>query len=114
MKIKFYLLVLIMSLAIHSCSDGSNNPTLVPTTTPETQYKTVQKVIKDLKESTEQSTNYHYKYDWYNGKFRQQPNIHTTTTTYYFVYTDGTYDVVSKERFIVGSKGDTIEIKVKL
>lgn len=64
----------------------------------EYKYVTTKKIIKDLKGVQEQHTDYHYKYDWLNGKFRQRPNIYTESQ-YYIIYNDNTHEEVNRDKW---------------
>lgn len=68
---------------------------------------TYTKVIKDLKEVQETRTDYHYKYDWLNSKFRQQPKI-SAETQYFVIYTDFSHEEVNRDTWLSYSKGDSI------
>jgi len=66
------------------------------------------RIVKHIKEDTETKTSYHYKYDWLNGKFRQQPKI-SSETKYYIIFTDGSMEETTKEKGMFYEKGDTIK-----
>jgi hypothetical protein len=99
------LLLIFFAIFLFSCSDA---PVVSPQPLKQFRVETYYKVIKGIKEKSEQETSYHYKYDWLNGKFRQQPNIHSETK-YYAIFTDGTYDEISMSQSITLSVGDSIQ-----
>lgn len=107
-KIKMKILnLLIISLIVLSCEVKQDVP---KTKEPTCKEIRTSKVIKDTKEHQEQYTDYEYKYDIWNGKFRQQPNIHTDTK-YFLIFTDNTHKEVVFNDFLSYSKGDTLYIK---
>lgn len=94
-----------------SCIDKVEENTVKPVVNYE--YKTIYKVVKTTKEVTKQQTDYTYKYDWLNGKFRQQPDI-STTTNYFVGYTDGSVEQITLEKFLFYKPGDTASITIKI
>jgi len=66
------------------------------------------RIVKSVKVDNQTSTSYHYKYDWWNGKLRQQPRVESETK-YYIVYKDGGIEETTKEKGMFYEKGDTIK-----
>lgn len=101
-------IIIALMLALVACTNESNKVAQAPAKIPVYKNVTTVKVVKKLKEVTETHTDYDYKYDWVNGKLKQQPNVYTTTE-YFVIYTDNTKDLVQKDQFILLDKGDTIK-----
>lgn len=74
-----------------------------PTPIVQPKETIIKKVIKAKKEQLK--TDYDYKMDWFNGKLRHQPNIHSS---FYFVFTDGSYNEVNIGEYAIREVGDTI------
>ena len=114
---KKYLLIIAATAILSSCTTHDNNINKIQSdhnkqliAEKKIEYKTITitNIVKDLKEVTEQHTDYHYKYDILNDKFRQQPNVYTTTE-YYVIYTNNTHEEVDRNTWLNLSKGDTIK-----
>jgi outer membrane lipoprotein-sorting protein len=105
---KRILILLVMSLFVFSCT---SNDTVKTEESKEHKYtyKTEKyyKVVKSTRESSHEETDYHYKYDWWNGKFRQQPDVHTEKE-FYITYTDGEIQECSEHDYMFFEKGDTV------
>lgn len=105
MKTKILLLIVILLI---SCKQPvTTEISTAQTVTIVKDSTKIVKIVKDLKEEVDQNTDYHYKYDWLNGKFRQQPRVYTTNK-YYCIYTDGSYEKITKDRYFFLTKGDTV------
>ncbi len=105
------LLLFSLICLLFSCS---SEPTIkIPEKVQQFRTATYYKVVKSIKEKNEQTTDYEYKYDWLNGKFRQQPNI-SSKTKYFAIYTDGTYEEVSMSQSVILSVGDTVSKIVRV
>jgi len=106
------IIVIIALIGLTACESESERKPQTPVNiypVKQVEYKTVsyKKAIKDLKEVQEQYTDYHYKYDVWNGKFRQQPNVYTKSN-YYVIYTDGSHEEISRDKWLGFSKGDSV------
>lgn len=107
---KKLFLTLVLSISLFSCKEETIKPTSETKTVVHVVTDTIEhfRIVKNIKEQNETSTSYHYKYDWLNGKFRQQPKIESETK-YYIIYTDGTTQETTKEKGMFYDKGDTIK-----
>jgi hypothetical protein len=103
---------LLIDLGIEIKNDQENYDRMIENVKPDNEVysDTVEtyRIVKNVKEVNSTSTSYHYKYDWVNGKFRQQPRIESKTE-YFVIYTDGFSEQVSKEKGLFYEKGDTVK-----
>jgi len=110
-KQKSFLLIFLSSIFILSCQESENK-------TKEYEIPKVErfvtdtiediKIVKSIKEVNETSTGYEYKYDWLNGKFRQQPTVNSEMR-YYIVFTNGQIEETTKNKGMFYSQGDTVK-----
>lgn len=106
MKAKYLILILL----VFACNQAVEQPKTV-VENPKINIRKipiVKKVVRKLKSIQEQHTDYNYKYDWLNGRFRQQPNIYTKTK-YFIIYTDNTVEETDERNFLVLDEGDTLQ-----
>jgi len=102
---KKVLLSVLSAGIMFSCEEKKQSfPSQIP---KKCETRDNKKVVKHLKEHQEVETDYHYKYDVWNGKFRQQPNTHSTQK-YFVVFTDGTHEETNFDTFVTLAEGDTI------
>ena len=101
--------ILLLLLLVVACKEEQNQVT--PQTVveqPKRELVEITTTIKNTKEISKQVTDYEYQYDWLNGKFRQQPNVHTETK-YFLIYANGVIDEVPQDKYLFYQKGDTIK-----
>lgn len=103
--------MILSSFLFLSCNEHKNNMTEYKSPVVEKSITdTIQdiRIVKSIKEVNETSTGYEYKFDWLNGKFRQQPTVNSEMK-YYIVFTNGEIEETTKQKGMFYSQGDTIK-----
>ena len=113
-SVLFLICIGIYSIDTDPKTDYSHLAPVGDTTTTELKKHVIKdtmwhyRIVKSVKVDNQTSTSYHYKYDWWNGKLRQQPRVESETK-YYIVYKDGGIEETTKEKGMFYEKGDTIK-----
>lgn len=114
---KYIFILMLLVLQLYSCQNRVNTITQEEAN-KQIDYKplaayteTYYKIVKSVKSISKQKTDYSYKFDWLNGKFRQQPNVYTKNK-YYLVFTDGTSQEITMEQSVIYEKGDSFTITI--
>lgn len=113
-SVLFLICIGIYSIDTDPKTDYSHLAPVGDTTTTELNKHVIKdtvwhyRIVKSVKVDNQTSTSYHYKYDWWNGKLRQQPRVESETK-YYIVYKDGGIEETTKEKGMFYEKGDTIK-----
>lgn len=93
------LIIILFAILIISCGEQPR--------AKQPQITYVQKIVKNKKEAIK--TSHRYKYNIFKDNFYHQPNVQTV---YYIMYTDGSLDMVSIDKYLTTEIGDTITDKV--
>jgi hypothetical protein len=86
-SVLFLICIGIYSIDTDPKTDYSHLAPVGDTTTTELNKHVIKdtvwhyRIVKSVKVDNQTSTSYHYKYDWWNGKLRQQPRVESETTS---------------------------------
>lgn len=104
------IVITLLTLILTSCESKQKDDVSLSKYSNVIKIDTIEtiKIVKGVRESSNLKTEYGYKYDWFNGEVKLQPEV-KSTTSYYVIYTDGTSEKISQEKYMFYEKGDTVK-----